>query len=97
MVLKYASTPQVNFGGNQGSVSDVWRRFPEGARPIATAPETATPLIVYEPNGTGHWAMQYSGAWRKLAPFKDWRTGAVSWRMDGTMISNPVAWLPRKK
>src|SRR5262245_36739798 len=96
MVLKYASTPQVNYGGNQGS-GNPFARFPEGARPIATAPETSTPLIIYESNGAGHWAMHYSGAWRKLAPFKDWRTGAVSWRMDGTMINNPVAWgMPRK-
>jgi len=98
MVLKYASTPQLHYGGNQGSVSDVWRRFPEGARPIATAPETATPIVVYEPNGTGHWALHHNGAWRKLAPFKDFRDGSVRWRMDGTEISHPVAWsMPRKK
>src|SRR5262249_50388524 len=98
MTLKFSNKPQLSYG-NQGSVSDIWRRFPEGAQPIATAPErSATPIIVHEPNGTAHWALHHHGAWRKLAPFKDWRSGAVSWRMDGTEIANPVAWsLPRKE
>jgi hypothetical protein len=97
MVLKFCDKPQVNYGG-QGS--DKWQqRFPADAQPIASAPEcSATPILVYEPNGTGNWALHHNGAWRKVAPFKDWRTGAVSWRMDGALIDNPVAWtLPRKK
>jgi len=73
--------------------------LPQGAQPIATAPErTSQPVIVHEASGQGHWALHYNGAWRKVAPFKDWRTGSVSWRMDGTEVSNPVAWsYPQKK
>jgi hypothetical protein len=97
MVLKFCDTPQTNYG-NQGS--DDWRkRFPQGAQPIATAPErSATPVLVYEPSGQGHWAINHQNAWHKVAPFKDWRTGAVSWRCDGTQVNNPVMWaMPQKK
>jgi hypothetical protein len=97
MTLKYSDKPQLSYGRATG---DDWRgRFPADAQPIATAPErSATAVLVYEPNGQGHWAMHYSGAWRKVAPFKDWRTGSISWRMDGTEVNNPVAWsMPRRK
>jgi hypothetical protein len=94
MVLKYSDKPQLH-GGQSGSN---WRgRFPADAQPIATAPErSAQPILVYEANGTGHWALHHGGAWRKLAPYKDWRTGDVQWRMDGTAISQAVAWLPKR-
>jgi len=99
MALKFSDKPQLDYGGNQGSVANIWRRFPQGAQPIQTAPErSATPVIVYEPNGQSHWALHHNGAWRKLEAFKDFRDGSVSWRMNGTEISNPVAWsLPQKK
>jgi len=98
MSLKFSDRPQLH-SGNRGSVADIWQRFPQGAQPIATAPErTSQPIIVHEANGFQHWAINHRGAWQKLAPFKDWKTGAVSWRMDGTQIPQPVAWsLPRKK
>jgi len=99
MTLKFSNKSQLNDGGNQGSVANIWRRFPQGARPIATAPErTATPIVVHEASGASHWALHHNGAWRKLAPFKDYRDGSVSWRINGTSISNPVAWsMPQKK
>ena len=98
MALKYASTPQLH-SGNRGSVADIWQRFPQDAQPIATAPErTSQPIIVMEANGHQHWALHHKGAWQKLEPFKDWRSGAVSWRMCGESIPQPVAWsMPRKK
>ena len=99
MSLKFSDKPQLHGGDGQGSVANIWRRFPQGAQPIATAPErTATPIVVYEANGQGHWALHHNQAWRKLAPFKDFRDGSVSWRIDGTEIPNPVAWsMPQKK
>src|SRR5215475_2649447 len=97
MSLKISDKPQLHYG-NQGSANDIWKRFPAGAQPIATAPErTSQPIVVYEPNGTGHWALHHNGAWRKLAPFKDFRDGSVRWRMDGTEVSNAVAWSPPQK
>src|SRR5262245_51745185 len=85
MVLKFSDTPQLNYGGDQGSASEIWRRMPEGSQPIATAPErTSQPIVVTEASGKSHWALHYQNAWRKVAPFKDWRSGSVSWRMDGT-------------
>ena len=44
-----------------------------------------------------HWGLYHCGQWQKLEPFKD-GGGAVSWRLNGSAISNPVAWsLPRRK
>ena len=96
MTLKFSDRPQLHYG-QQGA--NPWARFPQGAAPIATAPERSSqPIIVHEANGHQHWALHHNGAWRKLSPFKDFKTGAVSWRMDGTQINNAVAWsLPRKK
>ena len=97
MTLKFAPTPQVFYNGDP-TVS-TWSRFPQGTQPIATAPErTSQPLIVHEANGRQHWALHHHGAWQKLEPFQDWRTGSVSWRMSGQSIPNPVAWsMPQKK
>jgi len=99
MSIKYASTPQLQYGPRQSA--SPWARFPQNARPISTAPEqTSSPVVVYENNGFAHLALHYNNAWRKISPFKDPRSGAVSYRMDGTTISNPVAWAPpapRKK
>jgi hypothetical protein len=98
MVLKFLDRPQL--GRNpRGGVGDDWSgRFPQG-QPIATAPQNSgTPVWVMQANGQGSWALHYGGGWKKLSPFKDSKSGGVQWRMDGTMISNPVAWsLPRKK
>jgi hypothetical protein len=98
MSLKFSDKPQLHYG-DQGSAANIWQRFPAGSQSIATAPSrSATPIVVYEPNGQGHWALHHNGAWRKLSPFKDSRSGSVSWRMDGTEISNAVAWsLPQTK
>jgi|SRR5262249_2276244 len=98
MTLRYSDKPQLHYG-NQGSASNMWQRFPQGAQPIATAPQrTSQPIIVYEATGLPHWALHHNSAWRKLAPYRDWRTGTTSWRMDGTEISNPVAWsMPQRK
>jgi hypothetical protein len=97
MSLKFSDRPVLNYGG-QGSASDIWKRFPQGAQPIASAPErSGSPVIVYEPSGASHWAMHHNGAWQKLSPFKDFRDGSVRWRMDGTSVPNPIAWSPAKR
>jgi len=99
MPLKYLDRPFVARNAS-GGVGDNWRgRFPEGAQPMATAPErSGTPVWVMTANGQGSWALHHNGAWQKLQPYKDFKSGAVSWRMCGEHISQPVAWsLPRKK
>src|SRR5262245_30936096 len=95
MSLKFLDKSQLQSGG----ANDVWQRFPQGAQSMQTAPQnTSTPIIVYEPSGAGHWALYHRGAFRKLAPFKDFKNGTVSWRMDGTEVAHPVAWsMPQKK
>jgi hypothetical protein len=97
MPLKFLDRPFV--ARNPRGVGDDWGgRFPQGSQPIATAPErSGTPVMVYEANGTGHWALHYHNGWKKLSPFKDSKSGGVQWRMDGTMVSNPVAWSPPKR
>jgi hypothetical protein len=99
MSLKFSDKPQLLYGGSNRHSQNWGSRFPQGAQPIATAPQnSATPVIVYEPNGKGHWALNHGGGWRKLAPFKDWRSGAVQWRMTGESINQPSAWsLPQRK
>jgi hypothetical protein len=96
MVLKYADTPQLHYGGQQ---SDPWKRFPQGSQPIATAPAaSATPLLIYDATGKGYWALRHRDGWQKLSPYKDHVTGAVSWRMNGEQVQQPIAWaLPQKR
>jgi len=98
MTLRFSDKPQLQYSG-QGSASDVWRRFPQGAQPIATAPErTSQPIIGHEANGASHWMLHHYNGWQKLESFRDWRDpGRVSWRMTGQYL-NPVAWsYPQKK
>jgi hypothetical protein len=93
VTLKFTDRP---YGGH-GSKQDDWRtRFPADARPIASAPISAQPILVYEANGAAHWALHHNNSWRELKPYKDFRDGSVQWRMDN-QISNPVAWaMPRR-
>jgi hypothetical protein len=92
MVLKFLDKPQL--GRNPSGAGDDWRsRFPEGSQPIATAPEqTSTPIVVYSADGTAQWALPHRGGWAKLQAYKDFKTGAVSWRMNGEHVNQPVAW-----
>ena len=70
--------------------------LPAGVQPIRTAPITSQPICVYEPHdGRARWALNHNGAWREIKPFRDSRDGSVRWRMDGTLINNPVAWSPQ--
>jgi hypothetical protein len=94
--LRFSNKPVVNYGNQQ---SNPWARFPQGAQPIASAPQqSAQAIVAFEPNGKGHYAMQHRGQWIEMGPNRDSKTGAVSWRMNGTVI-NAVAWMPipRKK
>jgi hypothetical protein len=88
--IKYASTPQLRNG--QQTNNDVWNRFPANARPIDSAPTMSQPIKVFDPSGKSQWALFHCGAWRGLSPQKDFKTGAVRWAMDGSLISQAVAW-----
>ena len=92
MALKYASTPQLRYGGGDHQ-SRLQIRAPAGTYPIATAPEyTATPVVLYGYDGRASWGMHHQNAWRQVSPFKN-QDGTTSWRMDGTLL-NPVSWSP---
>jgi hypothetical protein len=89
-MLKYSNWPQLIYGPQ----SNNWAaRLPAGMQPLATCPEH-TPVIACERNGFQTWAMQRNGSMKKLAQFRDWKTGAVSWREDGTQVSDAIGWLP---
>src|SRR5262245_52658346 len=99
MVLKFLGQSFVARDPRGGGGDNWASRFPQGSQPIATAPQhSAQPVWVMTANGQGNWALHHNGAWQKLQPFKDFKSGAVTWRMNGEQISQPVAWsMPRKK
>src|SRR5262245_50752823 len=88
--IKYASTPQLQYGPQQAA--NPWARLPQGSQPMSSLPDY-TPCIVHESNGQAHYAMKRRESVRKLAPFRNWKTGETSWREDGTQI-HAVAWRP---
>jgi hypothetical protein len=90
MPIKYSDKPQLNYSGQQRA--DPWTRFPANARPIGSAPTMSQPIKVFEPSGKSRWALYHCGAWRGLSPTKDFKTGQVRWAMDGSLISQAVAW-----
>jgi hypothetical protein len=93
MTLKFCSTPQVVYGKQPGA-ADNWRdRFPANAQPIATAPERgASPVWVFEPDGSARRAVHYRGGWQKVDVQHDPRDGTARQVMTGEAIMNPVCW-----
>src|SRR5262249_17957247 len=99
MTLKYSNTPQLIYGDQpRSSPATGWRsRFPQEAQPIASAPvNSASPYWVFEPDGSGCLALYHQGKFQILCEEEDTKTGARSLRMNGSAISNPVAWCPAK-
>jgi len=93
MVLKYTDRP---YGGGRQTGANVYHRFPAGAQPMHTAPSaSATPVVIYSADGRSQWALNHRDSWRKLEPFKDSQSGAVTWRLNGEMVSQPIAWSPQ--
>jgi hypothetical protein len=91
MSFRYSDKVQLR-SGPQTAV-DVWSRFPANAQPITSAPQLGSqPVKVFDPSGKSRWALYHCGAWRGLAPQKDFKTGQVRWAMDGSLISQAVAW-----
>jgi hypothetical protein len=91
MSLKYTTTNQYS----NGQANRFVNRLPAGVQRIESAPQTSTPICVYEPEGRPRWALHHSGAWRELKPFRNGNNGSVQWRMDGTLINHPIAWSPK--
>jgi hypothetical protein len=95
MAIRYSNSPMgYNVSGHRYSnnvPTGGQARFPANARSMDSAPMGSRPIIVYEPDGKGRWALNHGGAWRPLETFKD-AGGKVSWRMSGGFVNNPVAW-----
>src|SRR5215468_10595086 len=94
MALKYSDRPQLIYGDNvsRQGVATTQQPLPPNAQPMRTAPPT--PVLVYERWGVPRWAHHRANSWRVLTDYKDPFNGKISWREDGTVISNPVAWCP---
>ena len=89
MALKYSDRPYT--GRQMGGLA--LTRLPAGAQPMHTAPSaSATPVVIYSADGRSQWALNHRDSWRKLEPFKDSKSGAVTWRMNGEMVPQPIAW-----
>src|SRR5260370_10017509 len=98
MSLKFSDRPQLN-SGSASAVDQLRSKLPADAQPIATAPRaSSTPVIVYGSDVKGHWALAHRDSWHKLAPHKDFRTVAVSWRMNVEQTPHALSRsLPRKQ
>ena len=61
---------------------------------LPTAPQaTARPIWVYERDGKRHAALFHKGQWMKVVRFpRDPHSGQARVAMDGTTVSNPIAW-----
>jgi len=95
-MVKYASIPQLRYGGSSRLTDGVSRydtsKAPPGAMPISSAPENGA-FYAVEANGQHHLAIRHRGTIQRLKEFKDFRGGASQYRMDG-MIANTPWWVP---
>jgi hypothetical protein len=90
MALRYSDKPYGGFGPKQSNITG---RFPAHSQPMSTAPSAGgRPVLLYEPNGHCQWGIFHMGAWRGGENFRDPFTGQRQWRMNGTLINNPVRW-----
>ena len=90
MALKYGARPAYDL---TGASAEHWSgRFPSNARPMVSAPVTATwPIKLYEPNGKATWGIHHLGAWRAVELKRD-ANGTNRVMMNGALVANPVAW-----
>jgi hypothetical protein len=97
MSLKFLSKREYGREAN-GRTDQVIRQLPQGVQSMRTAPQaSATPIQVFDSDGKASWALFHREQWNKLAPEKDSHTGKIQWRMNGDVISQPIAWLPRQR
>src|SRR5262249_52636407 len=95
--IKYAKVPMgyapdAGRFSNNSFTSRPQSRFPAHAQSMDSAPTGSRPIIVYEPDGKGRWALYHQSVWRPLDSFKD-AGGVTRWRISGdTFINNPCAW-----
>jgi hypothetical protein len=91
MTLKYTDKP---YGGHgpQGITEDWKNRFPPNSQPMHSAPMGSRPIKVFEPSGQAKWALHHMGAWRGGSWNRDYFSGQWQWRLDGSLINNPVRW-----
>ena|SRR5215475_14811339 len=96
MAIRYSNVP-MGYSIDRGRFSNSTftggqqPRFPTHARGMDSAPTGSRPIIIYEPNGKGQWALYHGSAWRPVESYKD--AGGVSrWKMSGGFVNNPIAW-----
>jgi hypothetical protein len=96
MAIRYSNRPMgYDVSGhrysNNAPTGGTAGRFPAHARGMDSAPMGSRPIIVYEPDGKGRWALNHGGAWRPLESYKD-AGGVQRWRMSGGFVNNPICW-----
>jgi hypothetical protein len=90
MALKYTDRP---YGGHGPRQDDWLNRFPAHSQSMDSAPTMgARPVLLYSPDGRRQWGLYHNGAWRGGQNYQDSFTGQKQWRLDGTLINNPVRW-----
>jgi hypothetical protein len=91
MALKYTERP---YGLEPERAA--WDKFPRHAKPIDTAPISATPIIVYEPDGPaeGHRVIHHLGRWMQVESTYDSYSGKHRLACNGQIVNNPVLWSP---
>jgi hypothetical protein len=90
MAIRYSDKP---YGYSPQRTEDWRARFPSHSRSMDSAPTMGSrPVLLFEPSGKATWGIHHNGAWRGGQNFRDPFTGRTQWRMDGSLISNPVRW-----
>jgi hypothetical protein len=95
MVLKYSTTP-ANVGRSAKGATHTLA-LPAGSQDMRTAPTGTAELVRRNHLGAveTQWAQHRRGAWREIQPFKN-RDGSWTWRETGGVVSQPLAWVPRR-
>ena len=97
MSIKYADRPQLNYG-SPSRTDEIIRKIPRGANTRMDQAPQNTSIAVMGDDGKSYWAMSHRDRFEKLRPDKDRFSGAVTWRMCGESIMNPLAWwIPQRQ
>jgi hypothetical protein len=95
MALRFSDKPSLHYGSGSpygdSRYENVMNRFPAHAQPIASAPHSSRPVVVFEPDGSSCRAIYHSGRWRRVESYRDVYSGEVHQKMT-SIVNNPVVW-----